>query len=393
MSTPGSVTHVRRTVIGIHRALVTSLVAASTIGCADGTAPADMRIHVEPLDAATSVGGEDGWTLTPIPRLPDPANAFVGNGTSEAFDINDKGTIVGNSSRTYYSATDPGYPCTGISAFALRSGELVDLFANVPGTCESSSTATAVNSHDEVVGYMLDAGGEKVGWRWSADRGIQYLGGTGYDTYPLSINDSGVIVGTTIGIFDIHALKWTKDGLTNLHPAGYTTSHALKINNDGVILGLVDGFVTLWYPDGSMHISSVYGHLAPTSVYGGMSPAMGLDKLGRAVFGSGTTVGKTVGMMWSSSTAPRRLDGNPRFVNDLAVSGRVAGWSVFGTDFRTLRVVPYTAKDGVSTALPIPRGLLRARAIAINSCGTIVGSVELSITRTRAVRWSRPGCD
>jgi len=43
--------------------------------------------------------------------------------------------------------------------------------------------------------------------------------------------------------------------------------------------------------------------------------------------------------------------------------------------------------------LPVPAGAIESSAVDVNACGTILGSIKLSLTADQPVMWSRITCD
>jgi probable HAF family extracellular repeat protein len=153
----------------------------------------------------------------------------LGGDKSNAFDINNKGQIVGG--------------CTVSTAFyspwhAYRrepDGTMRDL-GTVPGA--TSSMAYDINEQSQVVG---ESGNHAVLWEeGGAMRDLGTL--DNQSTRALAINESGLVVGrSTVGSVD-HAFLYDGSTMLDLNslvtlPAGWTLTEAWDINNAGQIVG------------------------------------------------------------------------------------------------------------------------------------------------------------
>jgi probable HAF family extracellular repeat protein len=167
-------------------------------------------------------------------------------GESEAYGINDSGTVVGQ--REIYR---PG-ALEGPRGFRLQNGEVEDI-----GTIEGGDFSGA---------YAVNESGVATGYATFADNGLQHailsqpgnptpqdLGALpgGNNSVGYALNDSGVVVGESEFEFDFggsttpesHAFIYTPDGdmvdLNDLIPAnsGWILESATGINNKGQIVG------------------------------------------------------------------------------------------------------------------------------------------------------------
>ena len=153
----------------------------------------------------------------------------LGGLTSTATAVNTLGQVVG------YSETAAGET----HAFLFSGGAMTDL-----GTLGGVySVATGINASGQVVGYSQTASGEF--------RGFIYTGGTmqplptlgGADGFAYAVNDSGVVVGeaqTASG--DFHAFSYSAGSITDLGVlTGGLYSAANAINASGQIAGYAQG--------------------------------------------------------------------------------------------------------------------------------------------------------
>ena len=111
------------------------------------------------------------------------------------------------------------------TAGLVAGGSVVDLGAFVP---------TAVNSHGVVVG------GSPIAQRWVSGvfTDLGTLGGT--TSHAVAINDSGMIVGASrlAGDIETHAFLWSEGVMTDLGTLGGTWSEARAISSQGEVVGV-----------------------------------------------------------------------------------------------------------------------------------------------------------
>lgn len=159
----------------------------------------------------------------------------LGGGFSNAFDVNDRGQVVGFSLADYY-----------LRAFLWTERDgIVDLGAPETGF----SWAAGINGRGEVVGRGVHA------LLWSREGEIRDLGtlGTGLRSRADDVNDRGDVVGSSELTPDgeWHAFVWTEEnGLVDLGTLpGASSSEAVAINNRGQIVGTSGGRAVVWEPD------------------------------------------------------------------------------------------------------------------------------------------------
>jgi uncharacterized membrane protein len=84
------------------------------------------------------------------------------------------------------------------------SGQMIDL------TTQGAPNfiPNAINSQYQIAGHYGN-GSQIVGVVWQSDRYVQFGGQAGVDTYVWDINESGVVVGNTVGGDGLRAKRWS----------------------------------------------------------------------------------------------------------------------------------------------------------------------------------------
>ena len=197
--------------------------------------------------------------------------SLPGHASAAAWDINDAGTVVGQSidpltgqslsfiwtHRTGMRELDASLGAVGSLATGInrsgqiagssnagtgafhaflrdKNGDVLDLGAFPDGS--GSSTASAVNDHGDVVGVVGD-GVIVDAFLWDEHNGMQLLA---EDAFVRDINDHGEVVGDTVGE-PKRAFRWTaSEGFLDLGAlAGFDAlgATASAINESGTIVG------------------------------------------------------------------------------------------------------------------------------------------------------------
>lgn len=152
-------------------------------------------------------------------------------GSSYAYDVNDAGAVTG--------VSYPARQNSGPSGFIWTRQDGMRSLGTLDGG--SFVAPSAINNHNEVVGFAgTSAGGERA-FLWNESDGMMDLGTLPGDigSVALGINDSGAVVGYSLDASNrAHAFIWTKsDGMIPLGDLGGNYSVAFDINASGVAVG------------------------------------------------------------------------------------------------------------------------------------------------------------
>jgi hypothetical protein len=198
-----------------------------------------------------------------------------GTGGGRAYDINNRGDVVGASSGKVNGVSGGG-------PVRWDAGATVPTLLQNLGSRQGLAVAEAVaiNNVGDVVGYADDnrtgGNGSERAVRWAAGGTVVLAlprlpdanGLVNKRTFAVGINDSGEMVGKALMYsgFDPmgeRAVRWSADGST-ITDMG--SGEAVAINNAGDIVGGVDGQLVLWPAGGS----------APVPLNSLIDPASGL---------------------------------------------------------------------------------------------------------------------
>jgi len=265
-------------------ALLISLVAVLRIGLSARQFPAPPIIPTKVIDLSPTLG-------TP----------------SQAYGINDIGTIVGTRSVFDSIWTPFRWSTTGLHDLHFESR-----FCVSPGDCR----ALAVNNSDEVVGDWFTGGDVSSGLVWRHEEATRISAGTAY-----AINDATTVVGFNRvgfpgdGILSF-GYRWTPasnglDYLDSIGPSRPEESEGRAIRNDGVIAGSRGGRAVIWQPDG---VVKDLGRGVVNAISDG----------GLAVGRSGLASG--VAMAWRHDGSEIQISPADGQAFDINEAGYVVGW-------------------------------------------------------------------
>jgi probable HAF family extracellular repeat protein len=269
------------------------------------------------------------WTPTGTSWVITDLGPELGPGWSSAYAINATGDIVG----AKQSATGNG------SAFVLTAaGSFTDL--GIPSGLTYSS-ANDINANGEVVGVTGVQGSPSQAFYWSAATGMVILpalaGATNAFGGAASINDNGVIAGSTTDGVSSFAVRWGRVAgawVASKLPSGEGVG-AQAISNNGNIVG------TGCQPNVSPCAQRAYfwpagGARIDLGTLGGIkSFAYGVNDAGRVVGQSYTKTGYTRAFSWTAAGGMKELAtlGNVRSIawaQGMSNAGIIVGASTYG---------------------------------------------------------------
>ena len=294
----------------------------------------------------------------------------------DATGVNDSGVIVGY--------------VKGVGAYWINGTRRV---LPPPAPPYTTYWASNISESGGIVGYKFGGNSANYGglfWPTATSAPVQlpHLGGV--STQALDVNSTSVVVGVSRSpLGQWHAFKWSSSGgIVDLHPAGYLSSTAMRINDAGYIVGFADSPGPMahrdgirWRPDGTIDI-----HATSDPVKSGL---FGLNRAGDAA-GQNPSFGATI--YWLNNTL--QFVGGPlgvqqaRALTDLY---RVVGVWVDPMNGQK----PWTSRKGVETLLPVATTESGWTADA-NTCGWVVGwsyyQVGTSYTMAGTL-WKPSNCD
>ncbi len=214
--------------------------AANALPTTAGAQPQHVATYLGPAVTVNDMnlaGDCVGWTVNTVVRayvagpnrpfqlLPHPA----GYQSAWAQGINDAGVIVG-------SASTGGFPGFGQAVAWFPDGlggYTTQLLGQLPG--HTQSVAYDVNDRGEIVGQSITPGfqGGPTVW-FNSPSGVLNLSALGAPSGVKEINDEGVLTGTSGGLFDIDTLVATP--LPPL-PSGQSGYQGWAINDRGELAG------------------------------------------------------------------------------------------------------------------------------------------------------------
>ena len=149
----------------------------------------------------------------------------VGGGGSYGMAINNSGDVAG-------MVVNNGQG----NAFVTQNGTVIDL-----GTFDGGSWSAAygLNDHGQAAGYGMTSTGDFRAFVWTPEHGFAVVGTLGgASSYLMSINDSGVAVGSSqITSGYLHAIEVNGTSIEDLGTLGGVSSSAYGINSLGNVVG------------------------------------------------------------------------------------------------------------------------------------------------------------
>jgi len=271
------------------------------------------------------------------------------------------------------------------------------------------STVGAVNDVDQVVGTLDNLIRPSRAFSWTSTGGMRTLGSLGGPSHAVDVNNSGLVVGTGLLVPRLfyfeprHAFTWTDStGMVDLGTLGGRDSAAVDVNDDGQVVGWSYTVGSL-ESDGSIRHAFLWtaadGMVSLGTLGGPNSEATAVNARGWVVGQSDVTPGPSLVHAFLSTpdhgmTDLGTLGGNFSTALDVNDRGQVVGWSLT-TDPAVGRGFVWTAATGIVELPPLP-GYADSEARFVNNSGSVVG---VSCTRSysfgdcRATLWVVPADD
>ena len=248
-----------------------------------------------------------------------------------------------------------------------------------------SAVVHGINASGQAVGGSGHPhGSETHAFFWEKQGGIRDIGTLPGGDYSAaySVNDSGIVVGTSNTATTMHAFRWTSaSGLQDLGTLpGADASQAYAINNAGQIVGASGSHAVLWNANVIQDLGTLGG---PTS------EAHGINSAGQVVGFSDNGSSQQKAFLWSNGTMteigalPGDSSSRADHIND---AGFVVGASEGSGGVRAFL---WSQSAGMQ-AIPSLSGSNYSEAFAVNSTGQVVGQSG-SPLGTRAFLWTQSG--
>jgi probable HAF family extracellular repeat protein len=212
---------------------------------------------------------------------------FLGGDYSEAFGVNDAGTVVGNSNLK-----------ETVRGFVWNAREGMRELSPLPG--DFASRAFAINTSGQVAGFSSGKHGVHA-VVWSAKFEVRSLGTLTGGNYSeaYAINNAGEVVGMSTSSSGTRPFLWTtRDGMVDLGILpGAESCKAVRINNVGQVVGSCTAgngsHPFLWSKEGGMQsIGSLGGKE--------YAEALGINDSGEVVGASETSLGARA-FLWTKA--------------------------------------------------------------------------------------------
>ena len=281
--------------------------------------------------------------------------------------FNDRQQVIG------YAPQSQSLPRVGFLWDAKQGLRLIDPTA--------STIPFDINKHGEVAGWRRTGPSSSGGFFRTRSGTVVDLG----SFFPNGLNDLGQVAGSAVlPGFEIRAAVWTAGtGTTDL---GATNSHAVDINNRGVIAGDVEGQAALWTDIG---IWQELGILGDSPFDGTRSSSAQAINDREWIVGTSTAPAGGA-FLWTPQTGMENLghlhsgsDVSLSFASDINQHGTVIGgslgWMLFAGQYEMVppRAFVWTRRTGMMALDDlIPAGWRVNQAIAINDHEEILASAE-----------------
>jgi probable HAF family extracellular repeat protein len=300
--------------------------------------------------------------------------------------------------------------CNKVGRAAVLVGVLlVVVLGGLIGRAHAAPVFTAIElgtfggPYGEAV--AVNAGGQVVGWAWTADRaqhafswtqarGIVDLGTLdGFvQSAAAAVSDSGQVVGSAYtGEYEVErAFSWTEaGGMVDLGTLGGAHSRAVAVNESGQVVGRST------IADGSEHAFSwtEAGGMVDLGTLGGsLSRSVAVNESGQVVGHSLTVDGYIRGFSWTQAGGMVDVGTLDGFAHSSAEAVSDAGQIVGSAETAGLEVrhaISWTPTGGMVDLGTL--GGTSSKAIAVNENGQVVGSAETGRGFEHAFSWTPTG--
>lgn len=323
------------------------------------------------------IGCGTGEESTGVPVSADlraltPGYTRIDVGMQDAWAINDKGMVVGNIKGLgawWYNGTRRALPA--------------------PAGPWGNYFASNISEDGRIVGASYYLGKYRALYWDSPTAAPIDLGELGSSAQALDVNSKGIVVGVARAPNagnEWHAVIVKPGGtMVDINPPGYLTSSAVRINDNGVIVGFADMTTPAYHRDAIRWETDGTITILQSTANSINSGASGLNTMGDAS-GQNPSFGPTVwfdqgGVQFFPSTLGAR---NARGLND---KYRMVGWYIDPNGYAK----PWTSLKGVEMTLPVAP-TEGGNAADVNSCGWIVGWSHFG-TRMAGTLWKPSNCD
>jgi probable HAF family extracellular repeat protein len=293
----------------------------------------------------------------------------AGRNYARAWEVNNAGVVV----------LEAGSAIGNTRAFRWENG----VFTELP-TLGGSTIVRSINEAGVIVGTSTGPGGifDQQAFQWSGGSTLTVIprpaAPNSVNNFPDDINEAGLVVGESNT-----AWTWSQANGYTLLPAlnGGTSSTANAVNDNGWVVGnsaAAEGSrATLWRPG-----------LAPLNLgfiveLGGTSVAFGINNANVVVGNSGAFAGFTRAFRWTEASGLVDLGapgGRSSFANDINESGQIVGYASYSANPQNRAILWDT--DGTAYELdqflPAGSGWTLTEAYGINDLGWIVGRGTLA---------------
>jgi probable HAF family extracellular repeat protein len=248
-----------------------------------------------------------------------------------------------------------------------------------------SAVVHGINASGQAVGGSGHPhGAETHAFFWEKQSGIRDIGTLPGGDYSVaySVNDSGIVVGTSNTATSMHAFRWiSASGLQDLGTLpGADASQAYAINNAGQIVGASGSHAALWNAGVIQDLGTLGG---PTS------EAHGINRAGQVVGFSDNGSSQEKAFLWSNGTMTE-IGALPGDSSSRADNINDAGFVVGASEGSGgVRAFLWSQSAGMQV-IPSLSGSNYSEAFAVNSTGQVVGQSG-SPLGTRAFLWTQSG--